>query len=642
MASKSLSISASSGYQSGHVLAGRFEVAKVIGRGSTGVVLLVRDREMSEQTFALKIPHAHLIADERILERFRNELLLHRQLSHPGIVRLYSIGQLENGLPYFTAEFVAGTSLRGVLSEYSGNKLPVADAIYILSRILDALAFAHGKGIIHRDIKPENVLINVDGAVKLADFGLAQSLASAGDMTRTGECSGTPLYMAPEQFEGTATDARTDLYAVGILAFELLAGRPPFRGDTYVNLARQHLRAPLPLEELREAEIPEHLITFIQRCCEKPLGLRIESAQEAKDILLGLQREKEDASRTRIAVTVRRSQRQKGGARPTTEIWRTLVLVFWLVAIPLQSQNQSNRIHVHPVLLQAKQQMGISFDWLQWLLRFPVISDVSERSLYNAVLQNKITFYAPLLRAKIGTHYADSDGNLPLHLAMSRSASDTGAIIQDAKENFFIDFPNHRGDSALHLAVQNQNTEAIRYLLAFGGNPVSFGATPDVTNNSGDTPLMLAIRKRDFASVDALLGYSRQKINFSLRDAKGMTALHLAAELGERKVVEQLIKAQADLDVRNSAGNTPVMHTVMQAYADERLQTAELLLKTGCDSIAVNRFGMNLRDILLKTDPRYAPLLQLLPTAQQPGAVTAPAAAPAQPPAAPLPTEPTR
>jgi eukaryotic-like serine/threonine-protein kinase len=212
------------------------------------------------------------------VERFRREVLLAAQLQHPHIVPVHSAGDMD-GVPWFTMPYVDGESLRRRLEE---GPLAIGEAISILRDVARALAYAHRHGVVHRDIKPDNVLLS-SGTATVTDFGIAKAISAAraegadlgATLTQVGTSIGTPTYMAPEQAVGDVnTDHRADLYAFGVMAYELLAGAPPFRADTPARLVAAHLgEVPRDLGSLRE-DCPAPLADLVMRCLAKDPGDR--------------------------------------------------------------------------------------------------------------------------------------------------------------------------------------------------------------------------------------------------------------------------------------------------------------------------------------------------------------------------------
>jgi serine/threonine-protein kinase len=231
------------------VLGGRYEVGELIGRGGMADVHLGHDTRLGRQV-AIKMLRSDLARDANFLLRVRREAQSAAGLNHPAIVAIFDSGEDDsavegpNGtrttLPYIVMEYVDGETLRQQLTEH--EQFDPAEAIRVTEGILDALAYSHRMGIVHRDIKPANVMITSSGHVKVMDFGIARAIAdTAATMTQTQSVVGTAQYLSPEQAQGQTVDERSDLYSTGCLLFELLAGRPPFTGDSPVAIAYQHV-----------------------------------------------------------------------------------------------------------------------------------------------------------------------------------------------------------------------------------------------------------------------------------------------------------------------------------------------------------------------------------------------------------------
>src|SRR5437868_3810339 len=223
---------------------GRYQVINRIATGGMGEVYRAHDAVLAREV-ALKVLHTHLAGDRGFVDRFRREARAAAILNHPNIVGVYDWG-LTDGTYFMIMEFVRGLNVRTLLSEM--RRLEPAQVVEVALPVLAALEHAHGHGIVHRDIKPENILISEDGTVKVADFGLARAYADSYVSQAEGTVTGTVQYLAPEQIQGEPADPRTDLYAVGVVLFELLTGRPPFVGETSLGIAYQHLsnRVPAP------------------------------------------------------------------------------------------------------------------------------------------------------------------------------------------------------------------------------------------------------------------------------------------------------------------------------------------------------------------------------------------------------------
>ena len=225
----------------GQLLDGRYRVESLIARGGMATVYLGTDTRL-DRTVALKIMHAELANDEDFVRRFVAEARSVARLSHPNVVTVYDQGADGRTL-YLAMEYVPGRTLRDLLNER--GRLRPREALDIMEGVLAGLAAAHDAGIAHRDVKPENVLLSDSSAVKVADFGLARLLAGV-SQTKSGMIIGTAAYLAPEQVAGGAADARTDVYAAGVMLFELLTGRQPHTGDTPLAVAYKHVNEVVP------------------------------------------------------------------------------------------------------------------------------------------------------------------------------------------------------------------------------------------------------------------------------------------------------------------------------------------------------------------------------------------------------------
>ena len=227
----------------GRLVDGRYEVLSRIARGGMATVYLAIDRRLDREV-ALKVMHPHLAegtTGTEFIARFRREARAAARLTHPGLVGVLDQG-VDGETSYLAMEYVEGTNLRHRLAD---GPMAVGDALRTVESVLEALAVAHRNGLVHRDIKPENVLIATDGRIKVADFGLARAVTEV-TATATGTVLGTVAYLAPELVARGATDARTDVYAVGILLYEMLAGAQPFTGETPIQIAYQHVHSDIP------------------------------------------------------------------------------------------------------------------------------------------------------------------------------------------------------------------------------------------------------------------------------------------------------------------------------------------------------------------------------------------------------------
>jgi tetratricopeptide (TPR) repeat protein len=273
--------------QTGDVLGGRFEILDILGEGGMGTVYKALDREV-ELTVALKLIRPEMAAHPAILARFKQELLTARQVTHKNVIRIHDLSEVD-GVKFITMEFVEGCDLRKLLLDK--GKLSSEEAVEIIRQVCLALEAAHSAGVIHRDLKPQNIMQDKQGRILVMDFGLARSLESDG-MTQTGALLGTIEYMSPEQAMGKQLDARSDLFTVGLIFYELLTCKMPFKADTAMaSLLKRNQERALPAAEL-DATIPKGLSDIVSKCLERDLNLRYQSAQEILEDLTAWQGKK--------------------------------------------------------------------------------------------------------------------------------------------------------------------------------------------------------------------------------------------------------------------------------------------------------------------------------------------------------------
>ncbi len=262
------------------LLGARYELGEPLGFGGMAEVLAGRDVRLGRDV-AIKILRADLARDPSFLSRFRREAQSAAGLNHPNIVAVYDTGEGEDGVPYIVMERVSGRTLRDVLAE-DGRLLP-RRAMEIAAEVAGALEYSHRAGIVHRDIKPANVMLTRAGDVKVMDFGIARAASTtANTMTQTAQVLGTAQYLSPEQALGEHVDARSDIYSCGCLLYELLTGIPPFRGDSAVAVAYQHVREdPTPPSQL-DSELPAAADAVVLKAMAKNPDNRYQSAAEMR------------------------------------------------------------------------------------------------------------------------------------------------------------------------------------------------------------------------------------------------------------------------------------------------------------------------------------------------------------------------
>ena len=270
-------VGSSSSLEPGRVVGNRYEILQLLGEGGMGAVYKARDREL-DRLVALKVIRPELAQNADALHRFKQELILARQVTHRNVIRIFDLGEAD-GVKFITMEYIDGRDLKSLLRET--GKFPPAEAAGIIEQICHALEAAHMEGVIHRDLKPQNVMIDAHGKVSVMDFGIARSMEiGTGGMTQTGALVGTPEYMSPEQAKGEKLDARSDLFSLGIIFYELLTGISPYKAETAMqSLYKRTVEPARPPIELI-SDIPQELSDIVLHCLEIDKTKRFESATE--------------------------------------------------------------------------------------------------------------------------------------------------------------------------------------------------------------------------------------------------------------------------------------------------------------------------------------------------------------------------
>jgi serine/threonine-protein kinase len=264
----------------GTTFAGRYQIIEELGKGGMGRVYRVKDEKLDEE-MALKVLKPEIAAYKGTIERFKNELKLARKIAHKSICKMYDLNE-EEKTPYITMEYVKGEDLKSFIRRK--GKLSEEETIAIAKQVCEGLAEAHALGVIHRDLKPQNIMIGEKNNAKVMDFGIARSVEAPG-ITHTGMMIGTPDYISPEQAEGEEADQRSDIYALGVILYEMVTGSVPFKGDTAFSVALKH-KAKLPSDPRKlNPELSENLSRLILICMEKDRQRRY---QTAKDLLADL------------------------------------------------------------------------------------------------------------------------------------------------------------------------------------------------------------------------------------------------------------------------------------------------------------------------------------------------------------------
>jgi eukaryotic-like serine/threonine-protein kinase len=264
------------------IYSGRYELTHLVARGGMALVYRAVDREL-DRAVALKVLFPELSVDRAFVERFRREAQAAANLSHPNIVPVYDWGE-DDGTYFIVMEYVEGKPLSAVLRE--GPPMEPEQIARIGAGVAAALAFAHRHGVVHRDVKPGNILMTPDGDVKVTDFGIARAVNTEESLTQTGAVMGTAAYFSPEQAEGKGVDARSDIYSLGVVLYEMAVGRPPFTGDSPVAVASKHVRDHPVLPRVANPAVPAAFEAVVMKALSKNPADRYASAEELRADLL--------------------------------------------------------------------------------------------------------------------------------------------------------------------------------------------------------------------------------------------------------------------------------------------------------------------------------------------------------------------
>src|SRR6202047_80751 len=268
----------------------RYRIESLLGQGGMGRVYKAYDKDL-DRTVAIKVVREGAIGQVDALKRFKQELVLASKISHKNILRIHDMGEVA-GVRFISMAYIQGKDLQHIIRE--NPKMPLDRVLKFAQQIAEALAAAHAEGVVHRDLKPQNLLVGNDDQVFVCDFGLAKSFEeSAIGMTRTGAFLGTPRYMSPEQVEGKPADQRADIYAFGLILYEMVTGDVPFTGESTLKVMYQRIQEKPKNPKLINPSLPSWFVRIIMRCLERDPDARYQSAYE---ILADLQGSRGSAS----------------------------------------------------------------------------------------------------------------------------------------------------------------------------------------------------------------------------------------------------------------------------------------------------------------------------------------------------------
>jgi len=372
----------------GTLFAQRYHVIENLGHGGMGEVYKVLDKEINE-VVALKILKPEISADETIIKRFHNELRLARHISHKNVCKLYHLSKDERGTFYITMEYVPGEDLRSLICRI--GRLTVGKAVAIAEQICDGLAEAHRHGVVHRDLKSPNIMIDQQGHVRIMDFGIARWLASK-EATDPNVLIGTPGYMAPEQVDGRDVDVRTDVYALGIILYEMLTGRLPFEGDRALDIAlKQRLEKPKPPKSLN-LHVPESLNRAVLKCLEKKKEHRYQNAEELRTDLVQIEKAIRGTESGKDKERTKEKIRRVIRTRYRRLVWPVaavlLIIGAWMIGRPVVRGRTAFDSYIS-FKFSAPPGLDIPID----LIEYPLLRALSASTRWNVLVPEDVVTY---------------------------------------------------------------------------------------------------------------------------------------------------------------------------------------------------------------------------------------------------------
>lgn len=546
-------------FQAHDLVAERYEIIRVVGKGGMGMVFQVIDHTLDNDLVALKVIYTHLVQDEIVFARFRNEVLVARKLSHPNIVRLYDFGYAGFGAYYISMEYVEGTSLSSKIYARRDERLSFDEIVHVLHQVSLGMQHAHSKGVVHRDLKPDNILLGLYGEVKITDLGLARTLEIDKGFTNTGETVGTPYYMAPEQIRGAGPDKRSDIYSLGIMAYEMASGRRPFSDDCWFTLAAMHLNQPLPKLPNKDGEIPRWFEDFVQICTAKNPDQRFQSFDEVIDMLE--EHLPNFKSRRMPSIFLGTGLRSKASRvrRTESKFWRyasvwggfailllSAITAAFRVSPPLQEIAASS-------VLRIEQSKG----WHLGLARALIGTNVERTSVayWSYIHEGNSRNLSALLGAGASANETTPEKSSALHEAAIAKQSEIVQVLLQHGAN--VQARDAYGMTPLMRAISTGDEGIVQTLLK-ADSPL------DAADSTGRLPLMLAAHVGDLRIVSDLVNHGAF---INPQDEAGKTALHYAAANGNEEVIRVLLDKNADINRQDKEGNTPLMTAIRASHS---------------------------------------------------------------------------
>ncbi len=575
----------------GNIVDNRYQIVSELGHGGMGAVFKVIDHSLDNEAIALKLLYPHHVQDDTTFARFRNEVLVARKLSHPNIVRLFDFGEDGKGAVYLTMEYVEGKSFSQCIYAPRHDRLVFTEVLDILSQLIEGMESAHRAGVIHRDLKPDNILISKEKEVKITDFGLARCLGDNHGFTKSGEAVGTPFYMSPEQIRGANVDVRSDIYALGVIAYEAVAGQRPFIDDQYLQLAAMHLKTPMPSVREANPAVPVWFDEFIQICGEKSPGDRFQTMTEVREYFEERKHEVGTASISKPAVSMAiaegRKRKYRGRDRSLKQRKRFKSLVMTLLCSGLlaafvtclRNVDSFNKAAV-ATLLSTESALGTNLSIFKPFLKTDL--SLNQANLDAAMLRHDMRDIEILLRAGLSPNFKTKSGDSFLYQTLAFGNTELAGVL--LKHGADANSADADGVTPLMLAVGNESSELVHELLKQSANV-------NAVDKTGETALFGAVRAGNLQIVTDLVNAG---VDGNVKDISGKNALFYAVEADQHAMVKVFVEKGFELDGFDDNRMTPLMHAAKGGYHD----IVKTLILAGADH--------NKRDLRRRTASRFA------------------------------------
>lgn len=585
----------------------RYEIVELLGSGGMGWVARALDRRLDNTELVLKFLHSHLVEDEELFQRFKNEIRLMRELTHPNIVRTFDYGEDGERGYYITMEYVKGRTLGQLLKAERGKGLPFDEIAHILYHIASGMAYAHAQGVIHRDLKPDNILIDEMGEAKISDFGLARSLIGEHNLTQTGNTVGTPNYMSPEQLQGEPLDHRCDIYSFGILAYEGCSGKRPFESENYLDLAKQHMFFPLPKMGTTNTDIPVWFQGFLEQCTHKKRDKRIQSFEEIGTLLLPFA----DYSKSNTSGPSSRKNKLLFEKWESRFYWsrlssflnnqRVAVRSFFLFTILLcyllaSGNNDWIRDDWVPLFFRIERTTGIPTSYFTHLALYRHVESAQypqgkvirpNIKYFNLALKKRDGHLVYLLLASGMNPESATEEKEPVILRQLRDNSLPSPHVLELLLNYGAEFEwqDQKGRDALMHAVFSGSRSMVATFLHHirRANPEGYDRYLRRKDKDGKTALIHAIEGGNLAIIGTLLNENIQQA----ADKSGQTPLMHAVETGNQEVARMLLQKNegtASINHKTKDGKS-ALHFALEANKEDLV---DLLLRHGATTNAIN------------------------------------------------------